>query len=101
MLLEKETQEAATLRFLNEVLAQEMSEVRGRGKAKRAQLRARHERELGRIAAERAKEQGAVGDKIEAMTGQLKEGLMKSLVKIRGLEAELAEARGGSGSSSA
>jgi hypothetical protein len=30
------------------------------------------------------------------MTGQLKEGLMKSLVKIRGLEADLAEARAAS-----
>jgi len=91
-----ETQNVATLRFLNEVLAQEMGEVTQRGKAKRAQLRARHERELGRIANERAREGRETGTKIELMTGQLKEGLMKSLVKIRGLEAELAEARAAS-----
>ena len=98
--LEKQKEDTATLRFLNEVLAQEMGEVRSLGKAKRAQLRARHERELARIAAERAKEQGAVGAKIEAMTGQLKEGLMKSLVKIRGLEAKLAEAEAHGGTAS-
>jgi len=91
-----EAQNVATLRFLNEVLAQEMGEVTQRGKAKRAQLRARHERELGRIASDRAKEGRDTGTKIELMTGQLKEGLMKSLVKIRGLEADLAEARAAS-----
>ena len=91
--LEQERDAGAELRFLNEILAQEVTAVKHRAHQKQKKLQRLHERQLARLAKEREQAEQQVGAQIEVMTSQLKAGLQKSIVKIKTLEAQLAEER--------
>ena len=83
----------ATMRFLNEVLAQEVTDVKRRAHKKRVKLHRLHTRAMERLQADREKAEQQVGAQIEMMTSKLKQGLQKSIIKIRTLEAALEEER--------
>ena len=67
--------------------------MKHRAHQKRKKLQRLHERQLARLAKEREQAEQQVGAQIEVMTSQLKAGLQKSIVKIKTLEAQLAEER--------
>ena len=67
-------------------------------RAEKERKRVQREKAKERKRAEREKAEEQVGAQIEVMTSKLKAGLQKSMVKIRSLEAALAEERARNGS---